>query len=433
MAGLMKVEDFKYDAERCIGCGGCRWVDHIYMSGVKYGQRCPSISRYLFMDHQAAGRLKIANALMEGRLDYSPYLLDVIYQCNLCGACDVGCKRNLDLEVLEVLKGLRVKAVEDGHGPMPEHKKLCKTIVQKKNRYGASQKMRLKFLDKPRSKKAGGRNSSPDFCYFAGCASSFHRKDLASRTWEILDRIGASVAVLNENGSEEWCCGHPLIDTGHVNDAMELMMHNLESIKKTGAKSVLTTCSECYKTIKVDYPRLLGISTEKLGFKVMHITELMNDLIGKGEIKFEKELGMRVAYHDPCNLGRLSEPWVTWEGTRKKYGVLDPPKQYRRGTFGIYEPPRNVLKSIPGLELVEMARHRENAWCCGGGGGVREAYGDFASWTARKRMEEILDTGAEAVVTACPYCEEQFARAAKETGRRIEVLDIVDVMHRSIS
>ena len=103
MAKERRLEDFKYDAERCIGCGGCRWVDHIYMSGVKYGQKCPSIQRYLFLDHQAAGRLKIANALLEGRLRYSPYLLKTIYQCNLCGACDVGCKRNLDLEVLSVL------------------------------------------------------------------------------------------------------------------------------------------------------------------------------------------------------------------------------------------------------------------------------------------------------------------------------------------
>jgi len=91
------------------------------------------------------------------------------------------------------------------------------------------------------------------------------------------------------------------------------------------------------------------------------------------------------------------------------------------------------LKSIRGIELVEMVRHRENSWCCGGGGGVREAYGDFASWTARKRMEELLETGAEAVVTTCPYCEEQFLKAAKETDSRIQVLDIVEVMHRSIS
>jgi Fe-S oxidoreductase len=425
-----RLEDFKYDAERCIGCGGCRWVDHIYMSGVKYGQKCPSIQRYLFLDHQAAGRLKIANALLEGRLRYSPYLLKTIYQCNLCGACDVGCKRNLDLEVLSVLELLRARAVEDGKGPMPEHKALCKNITSKKNRYGASQKARFKWVDKDWFNEKD--RSSPAYLYFVGCASSFFDRSLAKSTAGLLHKTGATFSLLNKKDSEEWCCGHPLIVTGQIKEAKKIIENNLKAIKETRAQVVLTSCAECYKTIKVDYPKIMGVSTKDLGFKVTHLVEFLDDAIEKKEITFKKKLNMKVTYHDPCNLGRLSEPWIHWEGVRKKYGVLDPPKEFRRGTYGVYDPPRRILNRIPGIELVEMIRHKENTWCCGAGGGVKEAFFDFSMWTASKRLEEMEEAGAEAIITACPYCKEIFQQAAKKTEKQVKVLDIVEVLHLAL-
>ncbi len=428
----MKLKDFKYDMERCIGCSGCRWVDHIYMSGVKYGQRCPSIERYLFNDHLASGRLKIANALVEKRLDYSPYLLDVIYQCNLCGACDVGCKRNLDLEVLSVLEMLRVKAVEDGQGPMPEHKACAENILKKKNRYGGSQKTRFSWMDKNLIRGNEKNRAPSELLYFVGCASSFVKRNLAKSTADLLNKIGVGFSVLNGEGSEEWCCGHPLIVTGQVKDAKDIVENNLKMIRNTKAKTVITNCAECYKTLKVDYPKIMGFSTEDLGFKVIHLVELVDDLIGKDEIKFNKEVRMKVAYHDPCHLGRLSEPWIHWEGERKKYGVLEPPKIFRRGTYGIYDPPRRILDSIPGIEFVEMIRYKENAFCCGFGGGVKEAFNEFALWTASKRIEEVGEIGAEALITACPYCEEQFEEAVKRKNLNLKILDMAELIHLAI-
>jgi Fe-S oxidoreductase len=423
----MELEDFKYDMERCIGCSGCRWVDHIYMSGVKYGQRCPSIERYLFNDHLASGRLKIANALVEKRLDYSPYLLDVIYQCNLCGACDVGCKRNLDLEVLSVLESLRVRAVEDGQGPMPEHKSCAEKILKKKNRYGGNQKARFDWMGKESIPK-NDKNESPELLYFTGCTSSFIKTNLARSTAELLNKMGVGFAVLNGENSQEWCCGHPLIVTGQGRDAKKVVEHNLKSIRDRGAKTVLTHCAECYKTLKVDYPKIMGLSTEDLGFKVFHLVEMVDDLIAKGEIRFNREVRMKVTYHDPCNLGRLSEPWTPWEGERKRYGILDPPKKFRRGTYGVYDPPRRILKSIPGIEFVEMIRYKENAFCCGSGGGVKEAYHEFSLWTASRRIEEAEEMGAEALITACPYCEQQFEEAVKSKGLSLKIMDMAELI-----
>ena len=128
-----------------------------------------------------------------------------------------------------------------------------------------------------------------------------------------------------------------------------------------------------------------------------------------------KEVPLRVTYHDPCHLGRRSKPYVPGE-------PID----------GIYEPPRDILKAIPGLELVEMERIKEYAWCCGAGGGVKEAYPDFALWTAGERMEEAKAAGAEAIVTACPWCERNYIDAINERGEAIKVYDIVELVQQAI-
>jgi Fe-S oxidoreductase len=145
---------------------------------------------------------------------------------------------------------------------------------------------------------------------------------------------------------------------------------------------------------------------------------------------------MTVTYHDPCHLGRLGESYIPWEGTEKKIRgqivVYEPRKPRNSGANGVYEAPREVLKSIPGLELVEMERNREYAWCCGAGGGVREAYPDFSSWTARERIEEAKSTGAEALVSACPWCERNFIDAVNGNGDKMKVYDIIELVQQAI-
>jgi Fe-S oxidoreductase len=141
-----------------------------------------------------------------------------------------------------------------------------------------------------------------------------------------------------------------------------------------------------------------------------------------------------VTYHDPCHLGRLGEPWIHWEGKRipgYKF-VFDPPKEYRRGSNGVYEPPREVLKAIPGLKLAEMDRIKEYAWCCGAGGGVNVSNPEFSLWTAMDRIEEAESTGAEAIATACPWCEKNFNEAIKESGSDLKVYDIVELVDKAI-
>ena len=197
-------------------------------------------------------------------------------------------------------------------------------------------------------------------------------------------------------------------------------------------KTVVTSCADGYYAFKVLYPKLV----KSVDFEVLHITEYLDRLIKEGKLKLTKKLPMKVTYHDPCHLGRLGEPYVPWEGKQikifKQAYAWDPPKPWRKGTKGVYQPPRDILDSIPGLVSVEMERIKEYTWCCGAGGGVKEAYPDFAIWTALERIEEAKATGAEAIVTACPWCVRNFKDAIEESGEQLKVYDIVELVEQAI-
>jgi len=306
--------------------------------------------------------------------------------------------------------------VKDGQGPLPAHKKVAKYIDEKGNRYGAPAKNRLKWITKKTQ-----ISPSADILYFPGCNASYVDNGIALATVKILNKANLNVMTLGENDN---CCGHPLVSVGLVDQAKEVAQKNIDAIKKSGANTILTSCAECYKSLKVDYPKLFSKSTEEMGYEVIHLVELVGDLIDKGTLKIKKGKEMRVTYHDPCHLGRQGEPWFEWEGSRGHYGVLDPPKTYRRGTNGVYQAPRDILAKIPGLDLVEMPRTRENTFCCGAGGGVLDAFPDFAQWAASERLSEAQSVAADTVVSACPYCKGLFNEVSEKNKMNIKAIDI---------
>jgi Fe-S oxidoreductase len=166
------------------------------------------------------------------------------------------------------------------------------------------------------------------------------------------------------------------------------------------------------------------------------MVEFVDRLLAEGKLKLKNKVNMKVTYHDPCYLGRQGEPYVAWHGKEKKiFGqavVYDPPRPRYIGAYGIYEQPRNILKAIPGLKMVEMERTREAAWCCGAGGGVKEAFPEFSKATALERIQEAESTGAEALVTACPWCEKNFMDANNGEKKKLEVFDILELVERAI-
>lgn len=419
---MLKIDEYKHQADLCMRCSYCKFIDLGWITSSRFVNQCPISTRYAFNLYSAHGLLHTALAEMKGDLEFTPKLMDALWQCTLCGGCDIRCKRNLDIEVLQVIETLRRRCVEQGKGPMPEHKAVAENINNSHNIYGLPHEDRLSWIPadfKPAAKA--------DVVYFVGCVSSYKQHELPKATVRLLSKAGAKFNILND----EWSSGYELFATGQYELARELVDHNMRAIRDSGAQTVITSDAECYKTLKVDYPRTLEKSTSEMPYNVFHITEYIDQLMKQGQLKLTKKVPIKVTYHDPCNLARLSEPWYQWE-PRYEPPNIAVGKTWRRGEKGVYMQPRDILKAIPGVELVEMERARDSAWCCGYGGGVGFAFPEFALWTAGERAEEAKATGAEAIVTACPNCKAILARAsaAKKTG--MKVYDITELMLQTI-
>jgi Fe-S oxidoreductase len=265
--------------------------------------------------------------------------------------------------------------------------------------------------------------------FHAGCRYSYDKElsEKARAAVTILKNAGVDIGIM---GKDETCCGGRAYDMGYKEDFEKVARATARAWKQAGVKTVVTSCADCFHAFSRLYPPL----GEQ--FEVLHTVQYVDRLIKEGKLKLSKSVPMRVTYHDPCHLGRQGEPYVPWEGKEKKVKgqivVYEPRRPRYNGAWGVYEPPRDVLASIPDLELVEMERNREFAWCCGSGGGSREAYPDFSQWTASERIEEAKATGAEAIVSACPWCERNFTDAVSASGEKMKVYDFIDLVQQAI-
>ncbi len=417
---MLSVDEYRRQAKMCMRCTFCKFIDLNWVTSLRFSRQCPIDARYAFNLYSPHGLLHSALAELDGELEFTPKLLDALYKCTLCGACDARCKRNLDIEVLQVIENLRIRCVEQGKGPMPEHKVMADKIRQTKNEYGEPHEDRFKWLGdiKPAQKA--------DIVYFVGCNSAYKQPELAQNTAKILNHTGTQFMLL----ADEWCAGNYVMATGQIDLARELAEHNVKAIEESGAKTVITSSAECYKSLKVDFPRLLGKSTEDMPYTPLHITEYLDQLMQDSKLEFKKNVNMKVTYHDPCNLGRLSEPWQEWEPNYVR--VIPIGKVWRRSDRGIYDPPRNILKGIPGMEVVEMERSRSNAWCAGSCGGTELAFPDFAMWTAEERVEEAQATGTDAIVTASPDVKQLLIKAVEAKKANMAVYDITEIILKAI-
>ena len=421
----MGLEQYQGDMDMCCRCSTCKFIPMQHVKGEQYANVCPSIARYNFHAYSAGGRLNIGSSMLKNGFNYTDRLLDIVYNCQLCGACGVSCNYAMDMEVLEPIHEFRIKTIEDGHTNSALEKtiaglKKTGSMVPVKGKRGDWAKG-LNVKDATREKV--------DVLLHVGCLVSYDTdmQKLAKSTVKILQKAGVDFGIA---GDAETCCGGRVYQMGYKDIFMEQAKKNAAIIKKSGAKTVVTICADGYQAIKVLYERynLRG------DVEVLHISEYIDKLIKDGKLKPRRKVNLAVTYHDPCRLGRLGEPWVHWEG-KKIPGdrfVFDPPKPYRRGTNGVYEPPRDVIKAIPGIRFTEMTRIKEYSWCCGAGGGVSESNPEFAVWTSKDRINEAISTGAEAIVTACPWCEKTLNEAIKESGSNMKVLDIVELVEKAI-
>jgi heterodisulfide reductase subunit D len=241
--------------------------------------------------------------------------------------------------------------------------------------------------------------------YFVGCVGSFFPRSyrVPQAMASILEAAGVDFTTL---GGQEWCCGFPLLSMGRMEEAEELMHHNIAQVKELGATRLVTTCPSCYHIWRFDYPEVTG---EDIGIEVLHASELLEELIDGQAIQLG-EIDKRVTFHDPCDLGRKS---------------------------GVLEPPRRVLKSIPGLSFVEMGGYGLESDCCGGGGNLESFDPDVVSEVSSRRIDQACEVEADIIASACQQCERTLTNAARrhQEARRLRMrsVDVVELVWQAMS
>lgn len=420
---MSNLETLKKDMEGCSRCSHCKWVPMAQIKSWRFAKSCPSIDKYNFHAYSGGGKMIAANSILEKRSELNDDVADIIYNCQLCGACQVSCQAYRDdIDLSDVLLEMRAKCVEDAF-VLAEHLEIIDSMKKEDNTLGMRKRDRGNWAENlglPDINK-----QKVDVLFHAGCRFSYDDdlQEVVSAWAKIFKNAGINLGIA---GKDEACCGGRAFEIGYQGEMKNFAEDMTSRVKASGAKVIVTPCSDCYYTFKYLYPKN-GIN---LGVEVLHTTEYLDTMMKEGRIQLSDKVPMRVTYHDPCHLGRRGEIYKEgWNGDDK---LKRPVRFKQNGSVGIFDPPRDIIKAIPGVELVEMERIREYSWCCGAGGGVYEAFPEFASWTAADRIAEAKSTGAEAIVTACPWCERVFNDEIEENGGDMKILDVMDLLSMSL-
>lgn len=380
---MRKINEIEKDLYACLQCGYCRDTCPVYG---QIGWESSSPRGKVFYLKQIANRTPM-DRLLRRKTDITPEFVERIFQCTSCAACEHNC--HVEIDFAHRWEEVKEWLIDQGYGPPEAHKKIKERVMAKRNPYDEPLEKRAAWLP-PEIKLS----PNPEVVFFTGCTEAYRMQPLAVATAKLLDKAGVKFNIL---GEDEWCCGSPLLRTGQrgvVRD--DIAPHNVKAMEKRGWKAMVTACAGCYNTMKNDYPHLTGTP----GYKLYHISEYLEKLIKDGRLKFTKEFKKKVFYHDPCHLGRHAK---------------------------VYDAPRNVLRAIPGLTLLETKAEREDSQCCGAGGGFKSAFNDMAEDIAAERVKQAVAAGAEVIATSCPFCQVNLNAGAKKAGLNIKTLDVVQI------
>ena len=416
------------DIEKCFRCSLCKMVPLPVFKKTEFSGTCPINNYYRFHHYSCSGMEYMGLALAEGRIEADESLADIVFSCRTCGYCDVACKFIMEVERDKINMVLRETLVEQDLAP-EENKLSVLNLREWGNPLGPMDIKTGDWADGLKIKKLPEQKA--EVLLFTGCSTLFDTKlaQSARQLASILRSAGINFGIL---GDDELCCGLPAHWAGFRKDFENQAKKNISFLKKTGAKTIVTVCGACLGTLRSKYPEY-GIDGD---MEIVHATEFLEKLIRKKKVKFPKQLPLKVTYHDPCYLGRKAEPYVEWKGIEKKaFGQMvyhAPPKKIRYGTEGVFDSPRMILNAINGITFKEMYRIREYALCCGGGGGNAGKHEDMSIQAAIDRINEALDVGAEYLVTSCTHCYRQFEKADKTIGRKIHVMDIIELVFQAM-
>ena len=317
---------------------------------------------------------------------------EMVYRCTLCGECGASCPVSIDAKNLWL--ALRETLTDMGRYPKAADR-VKANILRAHNISGDENEQRtewLEFLDELPDHRY--QKEKAQVAYFVGCVASFFPlvQKIPQAFIEILNKAGVDFTLL---GGEEWCCGFPLIGAGMKEEAEALIQHNVEKVKEKGVERAVFACPSCYHTWMEGY---------ETDIEIFHSTQFIKELVNEGKISF-KERKMKVTYHDPCDLGRAG---------------------------GVYEAPREILRAIPGVELVEMEANKEQCRCCGGGGNLEMVDPELSAALAQEKIKEIQATGADTVITACQQCVRTIMTTARRREIPVRAMDITEFVLRNM-
>ena len=316
-----------------------------------------------------------------------------IWRCTTCGRCPQQCPRG----VKQIEVGVSLRRVAAEYEVFPASVRSARTarasLISEGN---PLQGERNKRADWAKGLGVKTFTEGMDALYFVGCYLSYdpRMKKVAAATANILKRAGIEFGIL---GAKESCCGESIRKTGSEKVFKSLARDNIKTFIDNGVKKIIVSSPHCYHTFKNEYPEFM------VNFEVVHISQYLFELISAGRLELTKAYEKKVTYHDPCYLGRHND---------------------------IYDQPRDLLKKIPGLEMVEMVDSRKDSLCCGGGGGriwmdtpMEERFSDI-------RLKQAVAVGAAELVTACPYCITNFeeSRLNLEYDEVIAIKDITEII-----
>jgi Fe-S oxidoreductase/nitrate reductase gamma subunit len=369
------------DLEGCTNCGRCQDVCPAHVSGKPLSPRRMTQN---LKDHLRREGPKLLatppdqrqpEAIMEKTVGE-----DELWACTTCMACEEACPvyveqviRNIDLRRYLVLVETKYSS---------EVRLTLKNLEKSNNPWGASRGTRAEWT-KDLGIKTLSEAENPEFLFWVGCVGSFDARNqrVATSMVKILQASGIRFGIL---GNEEGCCGDPARRIGNEYLFQTMAEANIEIMKRYGVKKILTICPHCFHTFKNEYPQLGG------EFQVIHHTQFLAELISSGKLKLTKPINKVITYHDSCYLGRANQ---------------------------IYEAPRKILHSIPGLKLIEMKRHHHRSFCCGAGGGRMWMEEHIGTRINQMRTDQAIEVKAELIGTACPYCLTMLFDGIKEKGK----------------
>ena len=327
----------------------------------------------------------------ESLIDVSGW--EAIWDCTTCGACEENCPQQIEY-IGRIVEMRRFLLLMEGNNPK-ELNVTLRGLENKSNPWGLPMGERAAWAEEAKVPTIADKPDA-EYLLYLGCAGSYDDRSIkvAKALVKLLDAAGVSYAIL---GKDEGCCGDQARRVGNEYLAQTQAQTNIEMWGELGIKKIITTCPHGYNMIKNEYADFGGT------YEVVHHTELLHDLVAQGKLKPQKEVPGTVTFHDSCYLGRYNK---------------------------IYDEPRKTLDQIPGLTRVEMERHRENAFCCGAGGGRVWMEEDKGTRINQFRIDQAMEVKPDTIVSVCPFCLMMFKDGIAEKGfeDQLQARDLAELL-----